>query len=163
LTVIKTGSVFNGTVYSLLFRRLFANDQPVRQTQCSALAQANAALIGESPVENGSCSVARRLFERNPPRAGSTRGFARSHCSAQHDHPPSCGSTGAIVGSLESKIVAAMQQERRETAGIINVMSACGWNGSWPSRVTALFSRRRCEWNKDQCGAGHWGGLRSSW
>jgi len=36
----------------------------------------------------------------------------------------------AIVGALKSKIVAAMQQERRETASLINVMSAGGRNGS---------------------------------
>jgi hypothetical protein len=61
------------------------------------------------------------LDAHNLPRVVNNRGLLRSNCSAQHDPALTrlysdqvrrC----AVVGTLESKIVAAMHQERRQKA-----------------------------------------------
>ena len=54
-------------------------------------------LIGESSDESERCSVARRLFVHIPPRAVSTRGFARSDCSAR---PPPHAAPQAVTQTL---------------------------------------------------------------
>src|SRR5262249_49339438 len=104
--------------------------------KCSAPAQANASLIGESLYESESCSVARRLYERNLPRALSTRGFARSDCSAQHDRPHAARGPRrklcAVVATSESKIVAAMQQERWKAVSTYLLVA-----GLLPVRISA--------------------------